>query len=974
MTFFKQNLTFLIILGALVGCSGQVQDKNSALSNSEKEELRTNQDNNSLEIDSIKFEAQNDIKEDQSADSNIVSKYYSVKVCVKDKTIAKGLGNRQVKIDGETMTTDSSGCVIWDHTIEIDHTVDNKCNVFEKTIRFSAKRTRKIQYSIDYLNNKVSDLGKSKGCVQKTNTAKSNKKISPVLLENITLTYVPVQTLVRSDIRWIKHQTKVQTCLKVRMTGKVLANAKIKLTGENLETGEQFEAINKNLSTNHKGCFTTDIVTKYEQYRNSHWMELDLNIEVQAGPLVGTNVGRSIYINPWEPSRSLYGIGEEGRLPNEGHKFKNDYARFHMDGVMYIQIGNDTKKMTVNDYLGLTIAKTYQVVLNPYIDREHRYTNGMKPIERLTATGKFKLSMVILAPKDGDMEINKNNFDNYDFVTGIEQEVEVRNGIVNAVVNIPFKMTDLPRLSLRTISLFKIEPMGDTGLQSSIVTGFFKARIPWIKTNVLPADGLNIPDYVDRTWKHMSDVNTKKMLTVDQMDSQCSQQTKMSAEDCLKGVNEIKKSGIDSETMAYRSFVDTMFNLLSAQTAKMNKPFVAKISPKKIFVNHLKKSYEDIEIHNLKTISDSYGIKIQKNDFDEMMPTNQTKNFLTKNMIEELCRYGFHQDGAFKKVFGFFYTKKSYKKCLKNPYKYFGVKAVRHVEQVDGLGESYTSGFGIYVGTRYGVSNGERDAVSTSSTWSAGTDIGGKLPIPIVGDLLNLGFKAGYSTAYSKSHSESNGFDYGENIGTSKNLGVEKFVIDVQARMQRCVLIKSRDFLNTKLAIERHSQRMGAYPGIMGVSAAELMSEEHMSDEDKAYYNPQTNLNMTYYICDTTPKKETFTEAWYFIQSRINSPIATDYDSVNERKLLKVIRGNQSYLELRNELRKKTEFSLLSDNIAYNTPEDILISSWGHLVGKDFTDEDAAKFLVENVEGSFPGTIEGNGSTRADDAKEIDKY
>jgi hypothetical protein len=973
MTFFKQNLAFLILLGTLVGCSGQVQDKNSALSNSEKEELRTNEEENSLEIASIKFESQNDIKEDQSANSNIVSKYYSLKVCVKDNKVTKGLGNRQVRIDGELMRTDSSGCVVWDHEIVIDHTADNKCNVYEKTIRFSKKRTKTIKYSIDYVNNQVSDLGKSNGCVQKENVTKTIRKISPVLLEDISLTYVPVQTVLRSDIRWIRHQTKVNTCLKVRMTGTVLSNAKIKITGQNLETGEKFGAINNRvLKTNHKGCFTTDIVTKYEQYRNSHWMELDLNIEVKSGPLAGTNVGRSVYINPWESSRSLYGIGEEGRLPNEEHKFKDDYARFHMDGVMYIQIGNDTKKMTVNDYLGLTIAKTYQVVLSPYVDREHRYTNGQKPIERLTATGKFKLSMVILAPKHGDMEINKNNYDNYDFVTGIEQEVELSNGIVNAVVNIPFKMTDLPRLSLRTISLLKIEAIGDTGLQSSIVTGFFKARIPWIKTNVLPAKDLNIPDYVDQTWKHMKDTNSKQMLTPDQMDAQCSNQKSMTALDCLKGVAEIKKSGIDSDSMNYRKFVGEMFDKLSLQTSKMNRPFKAKVSPKKIFVNHLEKNYEGIEIHDIQSISKSYGIKVKSSDFDEMLPTNKTNNFLTKNMIEELCRYGFHKDGAFKKVFGFFYTKKSYDKCLSNPYKYFGVKAVRHVQEVDGIGESYTSGFGIYVGTRYGVSNGERDAEAVSESWSYGTDLGGKIPLP--GDFINLGFKAGYNKSYSTSHSESSGFDFGENIGTSKNLGVEKFVIDVQAKMQRCVLITSRDFLDSKLARERAAQRIGAYPTMMGVTAAELRSEEHMSEEDKAYYSPQTNLNMTYYICDTAPKKETFTEAWYFIQSRINASMATDYDSVNERKLLKVIRGNQSYLELRNELRKKTEFSLYTDNIAYQTPEDILISSWGHLVGKDFTDEDAAKFLVENVEGSFPGTIEGNGSTRADDAQEIDKY
>ncbi|MBT4790764.1 MAG: hypothetical protein HON90_04270, partial [Halobacteriovoraceae bacterium] len=87
---------------------------------------------------------------------------------------------------------------------------------------------------------------------------------------------------------------------------------------------------------------------------------------------------------------------------------------------------------------------------------------------------------------------------------------------------------------------------------------------------------------------------------------------------------------------------------------------------------------------------------------------------------------------------------------------------------------------------------------------------------------------------------------------------------------------------------------------------------------------------------------------------------------VTERKLLKVLRGTDSYRFFREALRDSAEKSLLMDNIAYSTPEDVLIKSWSHLLGAKLSDEDAAKFLLENVEGSFPGTIEGNGSTPAD--------
>ena len=87
---------------------------------------------------------------------------------------------------------------------------------------------------------------------------------------------------------------------------------------------------------------------------------------------------------------------------------------------------------------------------------------------------------------------------------------------------------------------------------------------------------------------------------------------------------------------------------------------------------------------------------------------------------------------------------------------------------------------------------------------------------------------------------------------------------------------------------------------------------------------------------------------------------------------MKVIRGERNYRELRKALRDISTQSLVMDNIGYKTPEDVLIRSWGHLLGNDFTRKDAAKFLVKHVEGAFPGTIDGEGSTKYKDPNEED--
>ncbi len=930
MTFFKTNFLTFALLIILVGCSASVDDKNAGLSSNEKTQLRS--DSNALEVEELSFESQNVIRENESATSSIVAKYYTLKVCVKNPNIAKGLGQRTVKVDGENYRTDSSGCIRWDHEIKLDHSLENKCRVFEKTISFSGKTSKKIRYSIDYYQNIVSDLDKTRGCLGKDGVEKKSNHIDPVTIEEVSLAYVKELSDKRSDIRYIKHETKLSTCLTMTMTGEKLRNTWISLSAQNQETGETSPSVDGKVLTKPNGCFQTSFVSSYEQFKYSHWMPVDLNLNVLSGPLKGTQVEKRIYINPWEPSRLIYGYGDSTKKPLE-REFKNKYAKLHMDGVMYVQIGNDTKKMRVNDYLGLTINKTYQVILNPYLDREHRYSPNTNAIQRITREGKFKLSMVVLAPKEGDMEIDKNNFQNFEYITGAEEIVELKNGIINKVINIPFKFVDLPRLAVRAMSVFKLEPISDTGLRSSVVTGFFKARIPWIKTNVLQADGLNIPNYVDKTWQHVAKVNKPQAMTQEKMTQICSKEMNVSGDDCLAGLDEINRLDIDEKTMAYRDYIKTMFGKLSDQTKRMRTPIKASISAKDIYTNHLEKKVDGIEILNKSQLAENYDVKLKAEDFEYMFPENKRIPGFTENMAENFCRYAFHKNGKYKETF--FGRKKEipYDKCVENPYKYFAIKPVRHVEKVWSIDieKSYTNSYAIYAGESYGVSNGEQDTEATTHATFMAADVGGKINIPFTKEFLSIGFKAGKSINWTESHSKGKGYNYAENLGTSKNLGVEKFVVNFHGSFERCFLIQSKDIVDYEAPRRRNLVKK--------------------------------NFGVNLYICDDRPKDEYFKEAWYFVRGRIESSIGLDFDGVTERKLMKVFRGTDSYFELRKGLRDLRENSLLTDNIAHGTPEDVLVSSWGHLLrGSGLSQKESAKFLLDHVEGAFPGTIEGNGA------------
>lgn len=998
MTFFRTLFIYSFFIFIAAGCSTKVEDKNSKGSQTEIEDLadgsegdtdkNTNQENDesetvksntpkvnpegkSIEVDSFLIQSLNETREDSSADSNLLSKYYSLKACFSDRNIVKGLGQRVVRVDGKMLKTDLNGCVYFEHDIKIDYNESNSCKVFEKEVRFSKNKMKRVKYSIDYLTNQVTDLAISRGCVSTISKTKGTKRSSSIELGNVGLRYGNLLTKVRSDKRNINHETIIESCIKVSKTGKNLRNTNIKLTATNSETGQISNGMGF-LKTNSIGCFSTSIQSIYEQFRNSHWMDIDLRIDVLSGPLKGKGTNKVVYINPWEEFRTQYGRGN-GSKPTQ-IPFKNKYSKVHMDGVMYIQIGNNTKEMSVSDYLGLTISKKYQVVLNPYIDREHRYTKGKAPIERSIYKGKFKLSLLLLAPKNGAMEINKNNFEDFEYVTGAETVVEANNGIINAMINIPFNMVDLPRLAVRTMSIFKVEPLGDTGLRSTLVTGFFKARIAWIKTNVLQDDGLNTNSFIDKQWKsHFKDQKTKS-FTREEINETCSNSSKSdnaeagnhNAEngtnevefaDCIGGLNEILASGYDQKTFDYKKFIGQMFQKLEVQKRKAKSRSRQEITAKSIYVNQLKKHYEDITILDTESAaSEKYKMNFKTEDFDTILPQNGSVETMTENMIEEICRYAITKDDAYEPGFLWGYRKKSWQHCLDKPAKFFGIKPVRHINKVNSIGDSYANGFAIYTGERYGVSKSEKDSISTSTTYSVSADIGIKLPLPkSVSDILGIGAKVGVSKSRSESHSVGSGYAVAENIGTSKNLGVEKFVVDLNISSQRCFLVVSKDHLDLKLSMQRHANAPRGPYGDIGIDT--------LDEANHDYYFPKTNLNVNLYICDKNDKNENFTESWFFIQSRIDSAVARDYDGVNERKLLKVIRGDKSYREFRTALRSISEQSLALDNIGYGTPEAQLVEAWGHLLGDKLSDEDAAKFLLRNVEGSFPGTIEGNGST-----------
>ncbi|MAF79006.1 MAG: hypothetical protein CME60_12665, partial [Halobacteriovoraceae bacterium] len=466
-THIFKHLGMILILLGLFSCKSDVEDKTQEANQSV------------INVDSLKVTSLQNIRADKSETSIIVKKYYAISACLSENNLGQKLDRRPVEVQGtplQSNVTDPSGCIFWEHTFNMDYSGKDRCQILKQVIKIPGSRmTKTLNYAIDTITDQIIDLERGKGCTVMNENGDIKtlaQSGGELILEKVNLYWAGEEDEKRSDVRTLTYRTNIQSCLKARVSNTALTNTLINI--QIRDRSNLHDAINiDNVRTNEAGCFDRLFSSPYEQFSYSHWLEKDIVIEVVEGPLQGARTGTMVYVNPYEITRTFFGIDSRWDHPMENPLPRN--KKIHIDGVMYIQIGNDVENFDVNDYLNLTVSKSYQIVLNPRIDRGHRFTKDAARYVKMH-DGRFRLKFMILAPDKADIEIDETNFEDFTYITGAERIVEVKDGIINSLISIPVKLQDLPRLATRTVSVFKLEPITDTGIISSTVTGFFKAK------------------------------------------------------------------------------------------------------------------------------------------------------------------------------------------------------------------------------------------------------------------------------------------------------------------------------------------------------------------------------------------------------------------------------------------------------------------------------------------------------------------
>ncbi|CBW26634.1 putative exported protein [Halobacteriovorax marinus SJ] len=926
MIFSKRIYSLILVATLTASCSFGVKDK------------KENSNTNALQLSSFsKVSSQNLISASSGINQAAEDVRFTLRACLKDPTGVRNLNAKTVTISGigGSLQTDASGCVTWSEVKKIDYSKVVNCKEETRTLSIPEEGTSVVlKYAIDPTENTFTDLTKvgAKGCQNENNSALTkNDMESKLILDEVKLAIKANSTIhKRSDTKYQEYQMEFSSCLYARRTEAAIKNRNIEVTFYVPE----IEETNKiNVETNHKGCFKYRTNTKYEQHNYSHWMNAKFTAKVLEGPLAEEEVETGLLLNPWDNDLvdQRFGKAQENPL--------KETSRFQINGVMYILIGNNVNNFSVNEHLNLTVSKTYQIVLNPRIDRGHRFnTPRFADVEG----GRFKLKFMILAPNNAEMEIDKNNFENFTYITGAEKEVEVVNGTINTLIDLPIKVSDMPRMALRTVSVFKLEPIDkEIGLRQRVVTGFFKAKIPWIKTNVMSNDALNESSTDSPSTRYTPEAH---QTTTGKVNNSILE-GEVSASDFfdVENLTDVEKNETDIQAKQFKNYIEYLFDNLNLFTEERAFTSKFKQSSKDIYIAQKQATTEKFKMLSISEAQELLKTKKLENrliyiakEFKKTGKFNLLSSGKTSEEInafkKSLCTLALGEKNSVQPAFlGGTKPSVHMNSCMKDPQAYMNLEVKRHVDTVEKVNPKYSNGFNFSVGSRFSIYEGQ----STSEYTSIRSGIDAAVKIPF-GEFFGLGIRL-FDISKGVNYSTNENQSFGDDVSESKSIGVEKFAVDVTAKYNHCLLISPKTYTTTSYS--NYSYRYGgSYGGVKNT----------------------TFDGNTYYMC-SRPYEDTLEESWYYLQSFTSgTSYFRDSFGPTEIKLIKVIRGYKNYLKFRDALRDETKQYLYVDSTGIETPDNKVYDNWKHLINEDEgqTKGDVVNLVIDNTEGSLPGTIE----------------
>lgn len=457
MTFSRKTLNLFALLALLGACSAGVDETASSGDDASQIHL------NSLNLESAQEEFNDALSPMVATDKN-----FTIKACLVDTALLLSLPGKRFEVDGKIITTDGSGCLRFNQNVELSYKETKRYHTFKTTIKeVESGEYVSANFAINPWDGSFVNIDNNPNFKDGQINTLKNDANEGFSVEGLAVTFGGFVGRIDGGSREAHLISKVNAMAKIPVSnGKALAGQIFKVTVTDDESGDIFET---EVRSESNGQIQIPAPSSFMQHAPNRWIKKNLTLEAVGGPFDGQVKSACYYINPWQTSGLFGWECTRGLPPNAPHTSK---SRLFLDTMKFNYMGNDPEGFRINKYLDLSMVKSYLIEVMPYVQLNHDFMGDVA--NRRLMSGRFKMSLVIMWPKNGQLALTPENKDNFDFLTGIEKEVEVINGLIRTQVDLNFSFYNLPKAATRTMAVVKLESLDDPdNLEPAIVSGPF---------------------------------------------------------------------------------------------------------------------------------------------------------------------------------------------------------------------------------------------------------------------------------------------------------------------------------------------------------------------------------------------------------------------------------------------------------------------------------------------------------------------
>lgn len=603
--------------------------------------------------------------------------------------------------------------------------------------------------------------------------------------------------------------------------------------------------------------FTVSI--PFKSYDVRRYNEYTLVLKGRKAPYKDIIKTRKLYINPW---KSGHEFGIDAKFGEHQKSDTENIPRIFIPNVSYQFIGNNPQKFRLNRGLDLLMEKQLQIEMYPQLQVDHDYNGGSAGYEKIV-TGKYKMRLLVLAPKKTANYTQKIDLEEFDVLTGDEVDTVIENGRLRTTVNLPMLFYEQLYYSYRNVMLIELTPLDvDAELEKGYFVGTFSGKVRNAKVDSLTDSGVQLST---------GNIDIAKTL--------------------IAKLDDVKNK-LPSDTAHTNNYMNFVNKLKTAtRTVPVFDDSTLSVKDKTTFTRNY---------HSAEDLKKQFRLTAPVEDLNQMIlePTKASAK-----AIQAVCHLLFDSNAEFTQYFqnttgyGFSSTTEMktkgylYKKCKEDPARFIDYKQIDHVQKILKQPTSFHNTSGkLNSNTAYFTSDGEnittgegeRDSKWTQS--SIGVNIGGELSKFGLFGSVTASYSAGtrhdvysynqfsntVSTQFRTMNSNGATFEY------------DRFNLEFKAQVRSCILIASKVF-------EEDLPEKYLYPRLW----------------KKKPNLKRMSSNKRYYVCAKQAQNKVKEDNFYFVTLDINGTMVDSNLATNTMAF--VMRGNSSFDQFRKEQLRADE-------------------------------------------------------------------